>query len=322
MQRIAIIGAGITGTMLASLLHTRAQVSVFEKARGVGGRMSVRYAPPYAFDHGTPFFSARSDAFRAFLQPLIARGIVAAWSPRMVQLAPGRTPEPYTEEAALYVACPHMHGLCKFLVQGVTVTTTTEIATLRPRGETGWALQDTHGTALGTFDTVISTAPYQQTARLFADVLPADAPLPERPLDGCFALMLGLTGDWPHPWQVAHASDSPLERLSLNHRKPGREASGTALVVQATQAWSHTHMEDAPADVEQALLTALAALGIDTGPIAHQALHRWRYAQAAASGLDAPYLHASGLAAAGDWTSAATGVEGAWAQAAALARML
>jgi predicted NAD/FAD-dependent oxidoreductase len=46
-DRIAIIGAGLSGLILARALSQHASVNVFEKARGVGGRMSTRYA-----DHG------------------------------------------------------------------------------------------------------------------------------------------------------------------------------------------------------------------------------------------------------------------------------
>jgi hypothetical protein len=62
-QRIAIIGAGISGLTLAQSLKEYADVVVFDKARGVGGRMNTRYADPFYFDHGTQFFTARSKSF-------------------------------------------------------------------------------------------------------------------------------------------------------------------------------------------------------------------------------------------------------------------
>lgn len=41
MKRIAIIGAGLSGLVLARQLASNADITVFEKARGVGGRMST-----------------------------------------------------------------------------------------------------------------------------------------------------------------------------------------------------------------------------------------------------------------------------------------
>lgn len=75
-MNIAIIGAGMSGIIVAEKMQPYANVQIFEKARGVGGRMSTRYADDYQFDHGAKFFTARSDSFKDFLQPLIGKDIV------------------------------------------------------------------------------------------------------------------------------------------------------------------------------------------------------------------------------------------------------
>jgi predicted NAD/FAD-dependent oxidoreductase len=74
MKRIAIIGAGLSGLVLARRLGDIAQVTIFEKFRSVGGRMATRYAHDYEFDHGAQFFTARTLEFREFLQPLVDDG--------------------------------------------------------------------------------------------------------------------------------------------------------------------------------------------------------------------------------------------------------
>ena len=51
MKRIAIIGAGMSGLTVANQLKDIAKVELFEKSRGVSGRMSTRYAESYQFDH-------------------------------------------------------------------------------------------------------------------------------------------------------------------------------------------------------------------------------------------------------------------------------
>ena len=47
MVKIAIIGSGLAGISTALLLKDQADVTLFEKARGVSGRMSTRMANPY-----------------------------------------------------------------------------------------------------------------------------------------------------------------------------------------------------------------------------------------------------------------------------------
>ena len=46
-MRIAIIGAGISSITIAQNLKKIATVSIFEKSRGVGGRMALRRSAPY-----------------------------------------------------------------------------------------------------------------------------------------------------------------------------------------------------------------------------------------------------------------------------------
>ena len=87
-MKIAIIGAGLAGLTLAHRLVARHDITVFEKARGPGGRMSTRRADPYAFDHGAQYFTAETDRFRSLLKPLRETGLIAPW-PKTVALANG-----------------------------------------------------------------------------------------------------------------------------------------------------------------------------------------------------------------------------------------
>lgn len=322
MTRIAIIGAGIAGLSLAQALQPHAQVTVFEKARGVGGRMSARYADPYAFDHGAQFFTARDPAFRAFLAPLLDQGTVAPWQPVVAALAPGAARQSVAWTEPHYVACPNMNGLCKALASSLNVHTSTEIGPLTVRTSSGWELTDTAGNKLGVFDWVVSTAPHPQTARLFAESLIDGQALPERGLLPCYALMLGFNGQWSQPWQAATVTRSPIAWVALNSSKPARNQHPSSLVIHATHEWSAQQLESDPAEVEASLMQALQALDVDVGDVAYRSLHRWRYALADKSAPSGPYFHAAaGLAAAGDWTGAAR-VEDAWLQAMQLKAML
>jgi len=76
--QIAIVGAGMAGAACARTLSASgAQVTLFDKSRGVGGRLSTRRTvwtdaqgaeQPVQFDHGATHFTAHSLAFQAVVE--------------------------------------------------------------------------------------------------------------------------------------------------------------------------------------------------------------------------------------------------------------
>jgi predicted NAD/FAD-dependent oxidoreductase len=313
----------LAGVVLARALRDVADVSVFEKARGVGGRMASRYAPPYYFDHGTQCFTARTPEFQAFLAPLMARGVIAEWSGKIVNLEIGKRETKRLWFEPHWVASPNMNGLCKALAEGSQVRSAVEVAPLLPRSAQGWQLQDKDGGALGVFDWVISTAPPLQTVRLFDRYLPEDAPVRRAVLQGCFALMVGLNRPWDKRWIAAKVRDNPIKWLSVNSTKPGRDPSVSCLVAHSRHDWAEEHMEADMGWVQQEMLAQLEAVsGIDMQQADYVSAHRWRYAivdQAVHSGFYCD--EAQHLAAVSDW-GATSRIEEVWMQADALARHL
>ena len=81
---VAVVGAGIAGLACAqALVAAGALVQVFEKSRGVSGRMSTRRGEGWQCDHGAQYFTAREPAFRAEVQRWIDAGAAALWTPEM-----------------------------------------------------------------------------------------------------------------------------------------------------------------------------------------------------------------------------------------------
>ncbi len=68
MKKIAIIGAGIAGLTIATYLQKQnLNITIFDKGRGVGGRMSSRRTEWGYLDHGTQYFSVKSPEFQTFI---------------------------------------------------------------------------------------------------------------------------------------------------------------------------------------------------------------------------------------------------------------
>ncbi|MFO8005299.1 NAD(P)-binding protein [Thioalkalivibrio sp.] len=84
-MKIAIIGAGRAGLSAANRLREAgADCTVFEKSRGLGGRMATRRVGSLQFDHGAQYFTARGARFA------IPLGAVADRRQRGGMVAPDR----------------------------------------------------------------------------------------------------------------------------------------------------------------------------------------------------------------------------------------
>lgn len=302
-KAIAIIGAGISGLILANKLKSYAEVCVFEKARGVGGRMSTRYAGDYAFDHGTQCFTARCDAFKAFLQPYIASNLITPWHGKVINLEKNKPISIRKWDEEHLVASPNMNSLCKELAKGINIKLSSEVAALSDMQQNKWQLFDVNNEFLGEYDFVISTAPPAQTIKLFQKHLPDNTPLQQSKMQGCYALMIGMQSPWQHDWIGAKVINSPIKWISINSTKPLRNNSSTSIVVHSRGNWADNHINDEIQAVERILLDEFKLLtNLDVQNAQYISTHRWRYAIVKATKkLGFHFDSSKMLAATSDW---------------------
>lgn len=306
MMKIAIIGAGMAGVSLAKALINRADVAIFEKARGVGGRMATRYQDQFSFDHGAPFFTQRSERFAMSLAAAKDAGVITSWQPKVVNLSLSPSDEIQTlnsDSEPVWLAQPKMTQWAKWQLaqlqksaadcmlapeqaasetkpNGFSIRTATRVAKLVQYAKQ-WQLYSTDGEDLGCYDWVVSTAPVEQTRELFYPLLP-ERPFDSAEIAGCFSLMLGFEPNkaiTECPWDIAYCDHPIIERLIWNHRKPGRDL-GLSLVVNAQNSWSQTHIDQPEEWVVEQILAAINALfPAAAQKTSYMRLQRWRYAQ-------------------------------------------
>ena len=301
MTKIAIIGAGLTGLSIAQLLKDKAEIDIFEKARGVGGRMSTRYANEFEFDHAAQSFTIKDKHFFNFLSPYMEKGIVKQWKPSLVILESGKAAQPTKWDEPHYVAAPRMNSLCKAMAESFSPHIATEIDKIYTHNDK-WCLKTKNDEIFSNYDWVISTAPSPQTHRLLSPHLKQTSLLETPKMVGCMSLMLGVSNECEIPFDAAYINHSAIGWIAKNSHKPNRETS-QSLMIQSTTKWAEEHMEDDLEQTREYLLTeALSLLQIDKSHIVHQALHRWRYADVKTAAGE-PFLLDSKnhLAAAGDW---------------------
>ena len=293
----------MAGIVIARRLGDLAKTTVFEKSRGVGGRIATRYAGEFEFDHGAQFFTARAPCFHRFLQPLIDKGVVADWPAQFVEIDRDRVINKRQWNADLphFVGVPRMNEIGKFLSRDLDIKLGTAITAVRREGGR-WTLIDNSDNAFDGYDWVVLGAPAPQTAALSADNPELNSLCNERELLGCFSLMLGFESPLELPWQAAVVQNSDISWVSVNSSKPGRKSPFT-LVVHSTNEWASTHIdEDTDRVREHVLSEASVACGKDLRDSVYCQLHRWRYANIAKQSGPTCFINdETKLAACGDW---------------------
>ena len=330
MKHIAVIGAGIAGLTLARRLGRQAKITLFEKSRGVSGRLSTRRLGDHEFDHGAQFFCARSKSFRQFLAPFIHEGLVAEWQPKVLTIGLGKKPYKRDWFEPHYVAVPRMNSLCKHLSSNLDINLNTGITGLEKfaaRDGPEWILHTGDITYQETFDWVISTAPANQTLALFKghlapEILSEEIGLSSAYLSPCYSLMLGFSQPLKLGFEAAMVKNLGIEWIMVNSSKPGRSQMPT-LVVQSSNQWAQDHIEDSDDQVIAQMMEDLeSTLDNPLPQIVVQSLQRWRYSRVEQA-LEPDYLLdvENGLAGSGDWCVFGR-VEGAFLSAERLARRI
>ena len=169
MPRVAVLGAGITGSFFVKTLLDacknsskpalqRLTVDVFEGGRGSGGRCSSRKSTEerlgpsgldMAITHGTPAFDAKSEQFRDIAEDLVHQGLLERWDDcRMGIVEVGEKGVPKGESVdahnvfhvppnthTLYRGRPEtnrMEGVCDVLLEGATLRPKILVSRIEP----------------------------------------------------------------------------------------------------------------------------------------------------------------------------------------------
>lgn len=284
--KIAVIGAGISGLAVARTLTDHGHsITVFEKSRGVGGRMSTRRCDDgLTFDHGAQYFTARDERFKRCVDSWIDEGVVSAWpnsendsSHQVAVIRDGKI-QSYSESVARYVGNPTMNAVCKKLAEGIEIQKATRVGTVTSSDDS-IKLLDEEGKDLGSFDQVVVTAPAEQSADLLKTFNDLHRQIEDIEMNPCWAVMAAFEERITSDWAGAFIHGSFLSWASRNSTKPGRNSETECIVIHAGPKWTQANWEKPPGDVASEVLEEFwnATQLTRQQPTLLQA-HRWRYA--------------------------------------------
>lgn len=325
-MRIAIIGAGMTGASAArALADAGAEVTIFDKGRGPGGRMSSKrlQTDPAAggylqLDMGAQYFTARHPWFLRQVLQWQQQGLVQRWvfAPYVWQhglLLP-------SDDAAIrYVGAPAMHQMLRAELgtldqhYSCTVTELSYSQSSFSSQQCGeWTVSTADGASYAGFDALILTCPPEQCRQLLttqplAERLPADLLLP------CWAVALQLAEPVTHPAVGIFGKSGALSWCARNHAKPGRVGIAEHWVLHLTAKSSLQLLEARPEAVAAVAEQAFSHIVGQKLQVTSALCHRWLYASYNAE-LPSPGVFsepAQRLVVAGDWSFGGR-VENAW----------
>ena len=189
-MKLAILGCGVAGLSAARELGRHGiSVKLFDKSRGVGGRMSTRYAEDWEFDHGAQFFTVQDPDFKAEIDAAISAGAAAPWPANALYLDVGHI-RPDTGRSR-FVGQPRMNSLPKYWAKNLDIELGRRVVAVSKRES--WRLDFEDGSEADGFDGVICTLPPAQAINIlpknFADYEAVKA----SDMQACFCLMIG----WP-----------------------------------------------------------------------------------------------------------------------------
>lgn len=283
---VAIIGAGLSGLSCARRLQEAGRtMRLFDKGRGVGGRMATRRiecgGQSALFDHGAQFFTARSPEFQAELQAWRQEGLARDWFHGQSTLLEDGAIESKPDGHPRF-CCPRgMSAIAKHMAQGLDVRTDARITRLEHHEHDKtwslWAGEEEVAQARA----LVLTPPVPQALELLG-TLPGEMAAGERGqleamrYERCIAVMLWLSEPARVPGEGAlYASGGALSWIGDNQSKGLSPVP--ALTLHGAPAWSLEKWEASNEEVVSELSRAARAFW--NGEILASSVARWKYSK-------------------------------------------
>jgi predicted NAD/FAD-dependent oxidoreductase len=289
-MRIIVVGAGLSGLMAAqSLTRNGHDVTVFDKGRGVGGRLATRRIGDATLDHGAQFFTVRSEEFASNVNEWLAAGVVHEW-------CHGFDSE---DGHPRYVGTKGMSGIAKHLAQDLDVHTSALVFSLE-RIATGYNVITDDGVAHAC-DKVLLTAPIPQSFSLmFGGAIEMPDEMRTIDYDRTLGLLAVLDSD-NHNVKSPGGMQFPDAVFSFIGDNSAKGISAThALTFHANPEWSRQNFDLELDEIHSLLLTA-AQPWLGSAQILESQPKKWRFATPKSAWPEAFWIDPSGtLALAGD----------------------
>ena len=309
-KKIGIIGAGIAGLSCAKqLISAGFDVKVFDKSRGVGGRMSHRVFDQWHVDHGAQYFTATHSQFVEELQEWLTNGAAQEWNGKIVNFCDGQFSEK-KNQTKRYVGVPAMTAPAKFLAKNISVFKSQTIIELRKNQKKWQLISEESGVLTDEFDYLIFAIPPIQAKKIIGQQSASLSLICEQAnMLPCWTLLAYFKEPLALPFDAAFVQDNVFSWIARDNSKPGRDNTH-AWVAQANPNWSLKNIDLNKLDAQKILLQEFEKI---SGAVSDfNQIQLWRYAKLASPSTQNFAIDANTqLALCGDWLCNSK-VEDAW----------
>jgi renalase len=284
MFEIAVVGSGVAGlTCARKLQQAGRRVVVFDKSRGLGGRLATRCLAGTHADHGVCYLQPKGKAFSQLIDELVNEQILRVWTNGIHRLSADEVLQPPMKFAPCYAAPSGATAIAKYLGENLEITNSQCITAISPISN-GWQLNSADG-QWNAEQVVVAVPPAQALA--IAGMV-TDSHCSEQISLVNFTTSITAIAVFPKnqqaaaaqlPWQGIQGIDHPvLSWIGLDSSKQ-LEPLQPVLVVQSSAAFAAENFEAPDLQVIGKRLLASAApfaIGLNSPEILQ--VHRWGYA--------------------------------------------
>ena len=279
MKNVAVIGAGITGITLANLLQKKFNLTVFEKSRGVGGRMATRRAEPYQFNHGAQYFKIENKEFKDFLQPLILNKIIKPLEANQIEILNKeviKRTKIYNKQ--YFTAESKMNSVVKYLINNnFSIKLLCKIEKIIKENDK-WFLIDSGQVSFGPYDWLIITIPPNQAKEILYNNFKFLDIIKKIKMRSCYSLMLGFDIFEEFDFDTALFLNEDIQWLSMRKIILENKAYYN-LLINSSYNFAEQNINGSKDKISDHLIKQVSdILKCKLNNYEHKALHFWKYA--------------------------------------------
>ena len=279
MKNVAVIGAGITGITLANLLQKKVNLTVFEKSRGVGGRMATRRAEPYQFNHGAQYFKIENKEFKNFLQPLIQNKIIKHLEANHIEILNKEViKRTKTYNKIYYTPVSKMNSVVKYLINNnFFIKLLCKIdKTIKENDK--WFIIDSDKASYGPYDWLFITIPPNQALEILYNNFKFLDIIKKIKMRSCYSLMLGFDKIKEFDFDTALFLDEDVRWLSIR-KKIIENKKYYNLLINSSHNFAEKNVNGSKDKISDYLIKQVSdIIKYELNNYEHKALHFWKYA--------------------------------------------